>query len=700
MLKFRPSKNRRTSVAFNEQQLTALIEKGLSDNCLRGFLYKRSSTNSKWRMKWFLLFENLLFYFDVSPQEQVQYAAAQIVAAASSSGRSHSHSLLANHQSIHSSLSSSSAGRVATTALSALIRRGQDKTDSNSHASGSRTPLRRASKQAQAAIASAQEEQWREALEAAALEPADEFGAEPVGEMASHSTETGGADGQVRLHQRSWLGHQRRASAGGQLHATSATRHTQTGSQRASSGCSGNANVDSRATPLRVPRARLQSDPQTRQETSTLPDVCRPANYLGGHIGPSSQLGSCIGGNKLGASCASAAIAAAAAANSINNQNAIGVAMCSSSSRASSRTLNSSSISGVSGHFLTHNEQTIGRTTTTTAGKAPVSYSSLLNRKIGVIFLEGSYCERLVDAVVDFEAAQDLDDSSSSLVVAAANRLASLQQLNAAAATTTDNIYDNCYGPPAQAAMATDQFAAAASGRGNPNSSSSILNTTTNNSATVAASNTYDPNQTACQQQQSITTTVTTTMANLLAMSKSADDNLEVSIGSLLFLLSPDYHFLFSPFRFVAALRISTSEFLFVYRRAFVVVVVVGGVGVVVVAVVVIIIIASLSSRAAKSFGRSPSDVPSVLDPSAFTSRLLLLYHRTKQTKTTTTTIETKTSHRPTSDWRAGNSEPLVESSGSIRATNSLALDCHRQSMGQLVQPACRYDQLAETGSR
>lgn len=74
-------------------------------------------------------------------------------------------------------------------------------------------------------------------------------------------------------------------------------------------------------------------------------------------------------------------------------------------SRATSKTLNSSSISGVSSHFQIHNEQTIGRSTTTTAGKTATisaNYSSLLNRKIGVIFLEGSYCERLVDSAADF----------------------------------------------------------------------------------------------------------------------------------------------------------------------------------------------------------------------------------------------------------------------------------------------------------
>lgn len=76
-----------------------------------------------------------------------------------------------------------------------------------------------------------------------------------------------------------------------------------------------------------------------------------------------------------------------------------------------SKTFNSSSISGVSSHFQAHNEQTIGRSTTTTAGKTATSsanYSSLLNRKIGVIFLEGSYCERLVESGANFEGSSSL----------------------------------------------------------------------------------------------------------------------------------------------------------------------------------------------------------------------------------------------------------------------------------------------------
>lgn len=75
MLKFRPSNltQKRANINFNELQLIALIEKGLSDSSLRGFLYKRSSPSAKWRLKWFLLFENLLFYFDLPHNQQPQH---------------------------------------------------------------------------------------------------------------------------------------------------------------------------------------------------------------------------------------------------------------------------------------------------------------------------------------------------------------------------------------------------------------------------------------------------------------------------------------------------------------------------------------------------------------------------------------------------------------------------------------------------
>lgn len=53
------------SLRMNDIQLLALAEKGLNhDHGLRGYLYKRTSDNSKWQLRWFLLYQNLLFYYE------------------------------------------------------------------------------------------------------------------------------------------------------------------------------------------------------------------------------------------------------------------------------------------------------------------------------------------------------------------------------------------------------------------------------------------------------------------------------------------------------------------------------------------------------------------------------------------------------------------------------------------------------------
>lgn len=51
------------SLRMNELQLLALSEKALQDNGPRGYLFKRTD-NGKWQMRWFVLFQNLLFYFE------------------------------------------------------------------------------------------------------------------------------------------------------------------------------------------------------------------------------------------------------------------------------------------------------------------------------------------------------------------------------------------------------------------------------------------------------------------------------------------------------------------------------------------------------------------------------------------------------------------------------------------------------------
>ena len=52
------------SIRMNDLQLLALSEKALHDNGLRGHLFKRTSDNSKWQLRWFVLFQNILFYFE------------------------------------------------------------------------------------------------------------------------------------------------------------------------------------------------------------------------------------------------------------------------------------------------------------------------------------------------------------------------------------------------------------------------------------------------------------------------------------------------------------------------------------------------------------------------------------------------------------------------------------------------------------
>lgn len=52
------------NLRMNELQLLALAEKALHDNGVRGYLFKRTLDSNKWQMRWFILFQNLLFYFE------------------------------------------------------------------------------------------------------------------------------------------------------------------------------------------------------------------------------------------------------------------------------------------------------------------------------------------------------------------------------------------------------------------------------------------------------------------------------------------------------------------------------------------------------------------------------------------------------------------------------------------------------------
>ena len=49
---------------INEIQLLALSEKALHDNGPKGYLFKRTNENNKWQMRYFVLFQNLLFYYE------------------------------------------------------------------------------------------------------------------------------------------------------------------------------------------------------------------------------------------------------------------------------------------------------------------------------------------------------------------------------------------------------------------------------------------------------------------------------------------------------------------------------------------------------------------------------------------------------------------------------------------------------------
>ena len=52
------------NLRMNELQLFALSEKALNDNGLKGYLYKRSSDSGKWQCRYFVQFQNLLFYYE------------------------------------------------------------------------------------------------------------------------------------------------------------------------------------------------------------------------------------------------------------------------------------------------------------------------------------------------------------------------------------------------------------------------------------------------------------------------------------------------------------------------------------------------------------------------------------------------------------------------------------------------------------
>ncbi|XP_073979075.1 ras-specific guanine nucleotide-releasing factor 2-like isoform X2 [Rhodnius prolixus] len=52
------------SVRVNESQLVMLSDRAHFDHSYSGYLYKRTSDSNKWQQRWFVLYQNLLFYYD------------------------------------------------------------------------------------------------------------------------------------------------------------------------------------------------------------------------------------------------------------------------------------------------------------------------------------------------------------------------------------------------------------------------------------------------------------------------------------------------------------------------------------------------------------------------------------------------------------------------------------------------------------
>ncbi|XP_018899919.1 ras-specific guanine nucleotide-releasing factor 1 isoform X2 [Bemisia tabaci] len=57
-------------IRVNESQLLMLADKARLDNSLQGHLYKRTANNTRWQLRWFVLYQNLLFYYDNEASER------------------------------------------------------------------------------------------------------------------------------------------------------------------------------------------------------------------------------------------------------------------------------------------------------------------------------------------------------------------------------------------------------------------------------------------------------------------------------------------------------------------------------------------------------------------------------------------------------------------------------------------------------
>ncbi|XP_052831997.1 ras-specific guanine nucleotide-releasing factor 2 isoform X2 [Octopus bimaculoides] len=52
------------AIRFNESQILYLAQKARQENTLCGYLYKKSSDTGKWQLRWFILYQNFLFYYE------------------------------------------------------------------------------------------------------------------------------------------------------------------------------------------------------------------------------------------------------------------------------------------------------------------------------------------------------------------------------------------------------------------------------------------------------------------------------------------------------------------------------------------------------------------------------------------------------------------------------------------------------------
>ncbi|XP_055685566.1 ras-specific guanine nucleotide-releasing factor 2-like [Lutzomyia longipalpis] len=52
------------SVRVNENQVIMLSDRASYDHSMHGYLHKRTADSNKWQLRWFILYQNLLFYYD------------------------------------------------------------------------------------------------------------------------------------------------------------------------------------------------------------------------------------------------------------------------------------------------------------------------------------------------------------------------------------------------------------------------------------------------------------------------------------------------------------------------------------------------------------------------------------------------------------------------------------------------------------